>query len=172
MIPLRTHNTSELWSWLSSWCYFSESNLRLVYSVCYFCRTLSCILYCCSQVFVLLDLCKPFTFTSHCFSGVFSTIIVLVFLAFIAIPYCSQVASSLSIMRWSCCSLSANMIVSSAYLMFVIFCPLMFIPFPPLVLLLTIVSASNIYVQLYTHLTIIYTLLQLCHTLIAPHIYF
>ena len=36
----------------------------------------------------------------------------------------------------------------------------------------TIVSASNIYVQLYTHLTIIYTLLQLCHTLIAPHIYF
>ena len=36
----------------------------------------------------------PFTVTSHCFSGVFSTIIVLVFLSFIAIPYCSQVASS------------------------------------------------------------------------------
>ena len=39
----------------------------------------------------------PFTFTSHCFSGVFSTIIVFVFLAYIAIPYRSQVAYSLSI---------------------------------------------------------------------------
>ena len=37
----------------------------------------------------------PFIFTSHCFSGVFSTIIVLIFLAFVAIPYSSQVASSI-----------------------------------------------------------------------------
>ena len=72
----------------------------------------------------------PFTFTSHCFSCVFSTIIVFAFLAFIAIPYCSQVASILSIICWCCCSLSPSMIVSSAYLMFVIFCPLMFIPSP------------------------------------------
>ena len=40
----------------------------------------------------------PFTFTPHCFPGVLSTTIVVVFLTFITIPYCSQVASSLSIL--------------------------------------------------------------------------
>ena len=76
-----------------------ESNLRLVYLLCYFCLTLSCTLYCCSQVFVLFDFCKPLSFyiSLTIFSGVFSTIIVFLFLAFIAIPYCSQVASSLTI---------------------------------------------------------------------------
>ena len=59
-----------------------ESNLRLVYSVCEL--TLSFMLYCCSHVFVLLDLCKPLPFYihSHCFSGIFFTIIVFSFLAY------------------------------------------------------------------------------------------
>ena len=39
----------------------------------------------------------PFTIIPQCFSRFFSKIIVLVFLTFIAMPYCSQVASSLSI---------------------------------------------------------------------------
>ena len=41
----------------------------------------------------------PFTVTSQCFPNVFYTIVLFVFFAaFISIPYCSQVESSLSIM--------------------------------------------------------------------------
>ena len=42
-----------------------ESNLRFGYSLWHFCLTLSCMLYCCSQVFVWLDLCKPLSFYIH-----------------------------------------------------------------------------------------------------------
>ena len=44
---------------------FPDGNLRLVNSVCYFCLTVSCMLYCCSKIFVLLDLCKPLSFYIH-----------------------------------------------------------------------------------------------------------
>ena len=80
---------------------FPGNNFRLDYYVCYFCFTLSCMLYCCSQVLYLYCLTFvsrcPFTVTSHCFLYVFCTIVLFVFFAFISIPYCSQVASSLSI---------------------------------------------------------------------------
>ena len=64
MIPLRTHNTVQ-----NSDSVFHadatsrngslspESNLRLVYSLCYF------VLHC--PVFILLDLCKPLSFYIH-----------------------------------------------------------------------------------------------------------
>ena len=81
MIPLRTRNIGMLMLLLRlRISLFPESNLCLVYSLCYFCLTLSCMLYCCSQVFVLLDLCKPLSFYiyltlflrcflyDHCFS--------------------------------------------------------------------------------------------------------
>ena len=71
----------------------------------WFIRCATSVLHCpvCSTVAPMYLYCLtcvsrcPFTFTSHCFSGVFSTIIFFVLLAFIAIRYCPQVASSLSI---------------------------------------------------------------------------
>ena len=71
----------------------------------WFIRCATSVLYCpvCSTVapryFILLDLCKPLSFYIYLtlFLRCFLYDHVLVFLAFIAIPYCSQVASSLSI---------------------------------------------------------------------------
>ena len=109
MTPLKTHNTSEFW--FSCWCtshngsLLPESNLRLWFilfaTFVLHCPIFSTVVsrYLC-KAFVLLHLPPLFR--------IFSTISVLVFLAFIVIPYCSQVASSLSIICWSCCSLSSN----------------------------------------------------------------
>ena len=80
------------------------------------------------HIICLVSAAAIMTFIWDCFRDVFATIFVFILLAFVLVPYCAQLVSSLSMVSGSCCLLSNGMIVSSLYLMVVILRPLMFIP--------------------------------------------